>query len=194
MFRNIEHHFIQWKNNLDKKPLIVRGPRQVGKTYSIRNLGASFEYFLEINFEEHQNIKTFFDGDLSPQAICEKLSLYFKKSIISGKTLLFFDEIQSCEGALRSLRFFYEKMPDLHVVSAGSLLEFALADIPSYGVGRLSYLFMYPLSFEEFLIAKGEKKLQKLIDNASFNNPIEDVFHKKLIGYFKTFLVLGGMP
>ncbi len=117
--RAIDKELLEWKNDPDHKVLMVSGARQVGKTYSVRKLGETFKYFLELNFEEFPNTKVFFQDSLNPFEICEKLSAYFDVPIIPGETLLFFDEIQSCTGALKSLRFFYEKMQQLHVVSAG---------------------------------------------------------------------------
>ncbi len=143
MKRAVDRELKSWKNDPDRKAMLIRGARQVGKTYTVRKLGETFETFLEINFEEHPQTKSFFDGSLNPLEICEKLSIYFGAKIIPEETLLFFDEIQSCPNALKSLRFFYEKMQDLHVVAAGSLLEFTISEIPSFGVGRIRSLFMY---------------------------------------------------
>ncbi|MCX6346992.1 MAG: AAA family ATPase, partial [Actinobacteria bacterium] len=134
MQRFFLNNLLDWKENPDRKALLVRGARQVGKTYIIRELGKTFSHFLEINFEMDHATANFFNDSLDPVQIIEKLSLYYGTPIVDGKTLLFFDEIQACPQALRSLRFFYEKMPKLHVASAGSLLEFAIAQIPSFGV------------------------------------------------------------
>ena len=117
-----------------------------------------------------------------------------KIPVIPGKTLLFFDEIQSCIPAISSLRFFYEKLPSLHLIAAGSLLEFALEALPSFGVGRVRTLFMYPFSFDEFLIAINETDLQEIKRKSSAVKPVNEVLHKKLISLLKRFLVLGGMP
>ena len=111
-----------------------------------------------------------------------------------GETLLFFDEIQSCPQAISSLRFFYEKMPELHVVAAGSLLEFALQSLPSYGVGRVRSLFLYPFSFDEFLYAVGEERLLEAKRKANSQHPLPDLLHRKLLDLLKKFLVSGGMP
>ncbi len=154
MKRNIEKKLLKWKNEEGRKVLLLRGARQVGKTYSIRKLGKNFKHYIEVNFELDQDIGLFFERSLSPKQICEKLSLYYNQPIIPGKTLLFFDEIQVCKNAIKSLRFFYEKMPDLHVIAAGSLLEFAISEISSFGVGRIQSIFMFPLTFDEFLIVR----------------------------------------
>jgi len=194
MKRNIDKDLQEWRDLKDRKSLLIRGARQIGKTFSIRQLGQTFQYLLEVNFEEDKEVKIFFDGSLNPSGIIEKLSAYYAIPVIPDKTLLFFDEIQACPEAITSLRFFHEKIPELHVVGAGSLLEFALSEIPSLGVGRLSNLFMYPLSFFEFLEAENETGLIKMIVRSDYNNPLDDVFHKRLINRFKTYLIIGGMP
>lgn len=194
MDRTIDKYLLEWKEEPSRKVMLLRGARQVGKTYSIRKLGESFQHFLEINFEEERDLRTVFQGSLSPADLCEKLSAFFSVPIIPGETLLFFDEIQACPEALSSLRFFHEKMPELHVIAAGSLLEFALSEIPSQGVGRISSLFMYPMSFTEFLTANGAKPMMDLVSKTYGQCPVDDVFHKKLIDYLKTYLLTGGMP
>ncbi len=192
--RSIDNELLKWKDKADRKPLLLRGARQVGKTATIRNLAKNFYNFLEINFEEDKRIHTIFESNLSPNEICENLSAIYNVSIIPGKTLLFFDEIQSCLPAIQSLRFFYEKMPELHLISAGSLLEFALSEIPSFGVGRIRSMFMYPLSFNEFLGALQEEKLLEFKKKASPENPLQIALHEKLLRYLKKFIFLGGMP
>lgn len=174
--------------------MLLRGARQVGKSTSVRELAKNFEYFLEINFEEQKRVHSLFEGDLSPRELCDNLSVMYNIPFVAGKTLLFFDEIQACIPAISSLRFFYEKLPDLHVIAAGSLLEFALSELPSFGVGRVRTLFIYPFSFDEFLHAFGEKLLLKAKQNASPEYPLHEAVHRKLLNYLKHFLVLGGMP
>lgn len=162
----------------------------MGKTFSMRVLGKSFKYFLEVNFEEDRAVRAIFKESLNPHYLSEKLSAYFSVPIVPGQTLLFFDEIQACPDALSSLRFFHEKMPDLHVAAAGSLLELVLSKLPSYGVGRIQSLFMYPMSFDEYLDALGE---QVLIDMKNREN-VDQLFHNKLIDYLKVFYLIGGLP
>ncbi|MCK5058693.1 MAG: ATP-binding protein [Candidatus Aminicenantes bacterium] len=194
MERKIDNELTNWKQDKNRKVLLVRGARQVGKTYSIRKLGESFKNFVEVNFEETPEIKTFFKKSLNPLELCEKLSIYFATPIKAGETLLFFDEIQACPDALKSLRFFYEKMPELHVIAAGSLLEFAIEEIPSFGVGRIRSLFMYPMTFSEYLIAAGEERMEKAIQNASPKNPLSPVIHEIILDKIKVFQLMGGMP
>jgi len=190
MRRNVDNSLIEWKKSERRKVLLLRGARQVGKTYSCRFLGKSFKHFLEINFEEDRAVRKIFKESLNPFRLCEKLSAYFSIPIVSGKTLLFFDEIQACPDALSSLRFFYEKMPALHVAAAGSLLEIALSKLPSYGVGRIQSLFMYPMSFDEYLDALGEHALIEMKNSKN----VEEIFHDKIIEYLKTFYLIGGLP
>ena len=192
--RNIDKELLNWKEDAERKPLLVRGARQVGKSSSIRKLAENFDSFLEVNFEEHKRVHSLFDGDLTPQVLCENLSVMFDMEIVPGKTLLFFDEIQSCLPAISSLRFFYEKMSELHVVAAGSLLEFALAEIPSFGVGRIRSIYMYPLSFDEFLLGMGQVKLLEIKRKASAQKPLAVPIHEKLLDLLKKFLIIGGMP
>ena len=195
LYRNIDNELLAWSKEPDRKVLLLRGARQVGKSSSVRHLSKKFQYFLEVNFEEDKESCSFFEkGSLSPQPICELLAVKYGTPIIPGQTLLFFDEIQSCIPAISSLRFFYEKMPDLHVIAAGSLLEFALEEIPSFGVGRITSMFMYPFSFYEFLQASGENLLLKAIREANLDNPLHEVIHTKSVELFKRFLLIGGMP
>jgi uncharacterized protein len=192
--RAIESELNKWKHDSDRYPLLIRGARQVGKSSLIRNFGKGFDNFIEVNFELDSNVSKAFTADLNPQRICTQLSVLYNKPIIAGKTLLFFDEIQLCLPAISALRFFYEQMPDIHVIAAGSLLEFALADLPSYGFGRVHSMFLYPFSFNEFLSAAGEIMLQKTISEAAPNNPLPESIHIKALDWYKRFLILGGMP
>ena len=192
--RDIDKALQTWKSDLFRKPLLLRGARQVGKSFAVRNLARSFDHFIEVDFEAQRDLHSLFDSSLNPASICEQLSLIYEVPIVSGKTLLFFDEIQGCLNAISSLRYFYEKMPDLHIISAGSLLEFALQDLSSFGVGRVRSLFVYPFSFTEFLLACGQTQIAKLIKNASATHPIPDLVHKKIITSYKRFMAIGGMP
>ena len=192
--RIVDNELLAWKNEKKRKVLLLRGARQVGKSSSVRNLAEKFEYFLEVNFEKDRKARSLFDGDLNVKEICGNLSVLFKCPIIPDKTLLFFDEIQSCRNAISSLRFFYEDYPELHLIAAGSLLEFALEELPSFGVGRIRSIFMYPLSYREFLAACGENALWGKVCEASHEKPLFEPFHKKCSDYLKKFLIVGGMP
>jgi len=139
-------------------------------------------------------VKQIFARYSNPRQICDELALFYNKRIEAGKTLLFFDEIQACTDAISALRFFYEDYPELHLIAAGSLLEFALEELPSFGVGRIETLFMYPLSFSEFMNATGADFLNDAIKKAFPNKPLASYIHEKAIEHFKRFLVIGGMP
>ena len=192
--RSIDDLLLTWKKDTDRKPLLVRGARQVGKSSAVTNLGAHFDHFLNINFEKNKQLQALFESDLDVKEICATLSVQFKKPVIPGKTLLFFDEIQCCPNAIRSLRYFYEDYPDLHVIAAGSLLEFALEELPTFGVGRIDSIFIYPFSFQEFMYACGEELLWREVCNSSPAKPLFSIFHDKLLNLMKKFLLIGGMP
>jgi predicted AAA+ superfamily ATPase len=192
--RDIERELNKWKDETDRFPLLMRGARQVGKTSLIKQFGKQFEYFIELNLELNPEIGKVFEVSREPHKICEELSLIYNTPIEPGKTLLFIDEIQSNLLAISSLRFFYELFPELHVIAAGSLLEFALSELPSFGVGRIHSLFLYPFSFNEFLQAMGESKLLDAIKNAKPEKPLSELVHTKAINLFRRFVILGGMP
>ena len=192
--RSIDNVFLSWKTDPDRKPLLIRGARQVGKSSAVEHFGTHFEHFITINFERNKNLRALFDDDLDVKEICQKLSVQFKKPIVPEKTLLFFDEIQACPNAIMSLRYFYEDYPELHVIAAGSLLEFALEELPTFGVGRIDSLFMYPFSFQEFMIANGEELLWNEVCKSSPEKPLFPVFHEKCLELLKKYLIIGGMP
>jgi len=192
--RKIDSDLDTWANSWIRMPLLLRGARQVGKTTSVRNFSQNFDNFVEINFEKNKKAHKVFEGDLIPSEICRNLSYLVGKPIVAGKTLLFFDEIQACKPAIEALRFFCEDLPELHVIAAGSLFEFALEEITSFGVGRIHSLYMYPFSFSEFLEGFNETMLVDLIENSNETNPISEAVHQKLLNYLKIFLIIGGMP
>ena len=194
MERRINDFLEEWRKKPERRSLLVRGARQVGKTYSIRQLGREFDHFVEVNFEETSAVGSVFEESLDPKRIVEWLSAYFATPIIPGKTLLFLDEIQACPKALSALRFFHEKMPELHVVAAGSLLEFALEKIPSQGVGRIESLFMFPFTFREFVEAQGEAGLFSFVDRADSTHPVDSLFHQKLVDKMRMYQLIGGLP
>jgi predicted AAA+ superfamily ATPase len=194
--RNIDEILLTWSREKppDRKPLLLRGARQVGKSSALRQLGKQFKYFVEINFDENKEVQSFFDSSLTPQEICEQLALYYHTPIIPGETLLFFDEIQSCQPALAKLRYFFEKYAELHVAAVGSLLEFVLEEIPSFGVGRIRSLFIYHFSFDEFLYALNEGELFEAVKLASPEKPLAAPIHQQILSRLKIFLICGGMP
>lgn len=194
MRRSVLTSLLQWKQSDNRKVLLLRGARQVGKTFIVRELGKTFPVFVEVNFERDTEVAGFFTQNLDPKRIVQELSVFYGKPIRSNETLLFFDEIQSCPRAIQALRFFYEDLPELHVIAAGSLLEFALAELPSFGVGRIRSMFMYPMSFSEFLLAHQMDQYVELMNQASADQPLNPVFHAKLIDYYRKFQLTGGMP
>lgn len=192
--RNIDVELLEWKDNPMRKPLLLRGARQVGKSSAVRHFGKEFQFFAEVNFERHKTVKTFFQGDIDIRLIVQKIAIYINVPIEEGKTLLFLDEIQECPEAIMALRFFKEDYPGLHVIAAGSLLEFTLQELPTFGVGRIHTLFMYPMTFDEFLNANNENGLISMKKQADSQHPLDAAFHEKLIEYFRIYLWVGGMP
>jgi len=177
-----------------RKPLLLRGARQVGKSTAVRQLGKQFENFVEINLEKQPSFIQFFQGDLDVKRIVPQLSAMVGKPIVAGQTLLFIDEIQASAEAIMALRFFKEDMPDLHVIAAGSLLEFALETLPTFGVGRIHSMFVYPMTFDEFLTACGEQLLLEARNNATAKTPLALPLYERLVGLFRSYMLVGGMP
>ena len=192
MDRDIYKELLQWKEGKNRKPLLLRGARQVGKSWLIRRLGQEFESFIEINFEEHPEVKVFFENSIEPNQILVNLSNYFGIRIIPGKTLVFFDEIQICPRAINSLRYFYEKIPELHLTGAGSLIEFALSEI-SVPVGRIEFIYVCPMNFGEFLVASGRRDLREMLFVNGLK-PIPAPVHKILLEHLRNYVLVGGMP
>jgi predicted AAA+ superfamily ATPase len=175
--RELQAALSDWRASPNRKVLLLRGARQVGKTFLARQLGKTFRHFLEINFQESGFAKEFFSPqDLNPEAIVAKLQAYYGVPIKDEETLLFFDEIQACPSAISALRFFHEKRPSLHVLAAGSLLEFALAELPSFGVGRIQSMFLHPVTFKEFLLSTAQRGLAEILNTATVENKQLDPF------------------
>jgi len=195
MKRDIYKYLQNWKNDNTRRPLLVRGARQVGKTYIINYFGnKDFANVIVLNFERNPEYKEIFTN-LDPKEILERISLFTGSKITIGETLIFLDEIQECVEAIMSLRYFYEELPELHIIGAGSLLEFALntKDL-RMPVGRVQYLYMYPLSFREFLHALGEEVLYNYISDISNIKKIPDAIHNKLNELLRKYFLVGGMP
>lgn len=192
--RNIDAALLAWAKSSNHKPLLLRGARQVGKSTAVRHLGEQFENFVEINFDKQKSFHALFSGDLDAHMIASQIANLVGRHVSPGKTLLFFDEVQACPNAILSLRFFAEDYPQLHVIAAGSLLEFALAELPTFGVGRLKSLFLFPMSFDEFLMATGQSGLIAERLKSSPNSPLHEVFYKKLVQQFRNYIMIGGLP
>ena len=192
--RFIDALLLEWKNSSSLKPLLLRGARQVGKSWAVKHLGESFTYYLEVNFEKRPDIKDVFERVHEVHDLANNLSLLYNVPVVAGQTLLFLDEVQDCPAAIKSLWAFKEDFPQLHVVAAGSLLEFALQDLPSFGVGRIRSLFVYPFSFDEFLVAEGKSSWVKAKQQADSKKPLLTALHNDLVQHYRTFLMVGGMP
>ena len=193
MKRIIDHFLLQWKQDSLRQSLLLRGARQVGKTYAVRKLGATYPDFVEINFELRTDAQGIFEKNLDPNRILRELSLIARKSITPGKTLLFLDEIQIVPKAITALRYFYEMLPELHVIAAGSLLDFAIEQtgIP---VGRVQSLYMHPVSFIEYLVASGENLIVDEIMNHPIKHEMGAVVHERILDLLGEYLAIGGMP
>lgn len=190
MKRDLYENLTRWKTSKNRVPLILRGARQVGKSWIVKEFAKCFLNFVEINFEEDKRAMAFFEGDLHIPEILRKLSLYKSQKIVAGETLLFFDEIQECPNCIQALRFFKEKFPELHVIATGSLIDFILDEI-GMPVGRVQFLYLYPLSFGEYLTAIQQEDLRtSLIENPS----LDIAFHPILLEHLKNYLWMGGMP
>jgi predicted AAA+ superfamily ATPase len=193
--RRIDDELLAWSKEENRKVMLLRGARQVGKSSAVRNLSKSFKRYVEINFEDaDEQVKELFKPGVSPQEICMKLSVLTLTPIVPGETLLFLDEIQGYVPAISKLRYFYEQYPELHVIAAGSLLEFALEELSSFGVGRIRSLFMYPFSFEEFLRASGKGVWAQAVREATPQKPIFEGLHLQIVNQLHTFNLIGGMP
>lgn len=193
MKRLINYHLNEWKKDPYRMPLLLRGARQVGKTFSVRELGKSFDQFIEINLEETPEAHAVFEKNLDPERMIAELSTIMQKPITPGITLLFIDEIQIVPRAITALRYFYEKMPALHVIAAGSLLDFAIEQV-GIPVGRVQSLYMFPLSFVEFLAALNYTLLIEAILSHDPAKEISSVIHNKALTLLGDYLALGGMP
>jgi len=183
-----------WKTNSRRKPLVIRGARQVGKSYLVEAFSAQyFDNLVEINFEVSDAASLF--SDKTPKKIVPRLELLTGCKIIPGKTLLFLDEIQMAPEVFACLRYFHEQMPDLHIIAAGSLLEFVLDQHDfSMPVGRIEYLHLGPMTYEEFLTASGKSHLSEFLGNYHINMDIPNPIHEQLLDALREFLVIGGMP
>lgn len=192
MKRSIDYFLTAWKTSPLRQPLLLRGARQVGKTYAARTLGTTFTSFVELNFEHWPEAKLIFDKKLDPKSMIQDIYALTGQAITPGETLLFLDEIQAAPNAIIALRYFYEMMPELHVLAAGSLLDFAIEQV-GMPVGRVSSLYMYPLSFIEFASTL-EPHVVELILNHHVDKEMTPVIHDKFLGLIGQYLAIGGLP
>ena len=195
MQRLCYERLIEWKNDPYRKPLILEGVRQCGKTYLLSEFGSkNYDDVAYFNFEEDTNLCSHFDQDLDPHRILEELSLLIRRPIVPGKTLIILDEIQFCGRALTSLKYFCEDAPEHHVVCAGSLLGIKLSKPHSFPVGKVNRIRMYPMNFFEFLLANGEDMLCNYLRELPIAEKVPETIEAKLIGYLRLYYVIGGMP
>lgn len=195
MKRQIIEQLRQWKHSKSRKPLILQGARQVGKTYALTTFGAAeYENVAYLNFENSLQLHDLFSGSLKPQDIIKVLSIELSMNITAGKTLIIFDEVQACPAALNSLKYFNESANEYHICAAGSLLGVTLANTRGFPVGKVDFLHLYPLSFEEFLTAKEEDKLVEYLKDIKKAEPLPTILHEKLLKFYKEYLYVGGMP
>ena len=186
--RNALSALLQWKNNTKHKPLILRGARQVGKTSLIREFAKQFKCFVELNLEREKNLNLFEMDDVND--ILNAAFLLTNTMPVEQSTLLFIDEIQESPKAIQQLRYFYEERPDIYVIAAGSLLEFALKEVPSFPVGRIEYLYLHPLNFQEFLEGMGQEQALKALNQV----PLPEYAQPSLLALFNNYAIIGGMP
>ncbi len=189
MQRKALKELLKWKENPNRKPLILRGARQVGKTTLIKQFSSNYKQYIYLNLEKPEDIVYFEDLD-NVKDIIGAIFLKFELNYDASNTLFFIDEIQESPKAIALLRYFYEEYPELHIISAGSLLEFSLSQIKSFPVGRVSFMYLFPLNFEEFLNAKGKTNALDVLNQI----PLPSTAHSTLLDYFHDYAIIGGMP
>lgn len=194
MKRNAILELVQWKNSPERKPMVLRGARQVGKTWLMKEFGQNYyDNYVYFNFDEEDELKSIFETNKNPHRIIELLSMISDEKIEPEKTLIIFDEIQECPEALNTLKYFKEKANEYHVIAAGSLLGTLLAKPKSYPVGMVNLLDIYPLTFDEFLDAI-DSGLYAYYESVQKGQVIEEIFHQRLLDVFNYYLIIGGMP
>ena len=194
MKRNAIEDLVKWKSAEERKPMVLKGARQVGKTWLMKEFGRNYyENYVYFNFDEEDELKSIFNTNKNPQRIIELLSMISGTKILPGETLIIFDEIQECPEALNTLKYFKEKANDYHVIAAGSLLGTLLAAPKSYPVGMVNILDIYPLTFDEFLEAT-DPVLYSYYSTIVKEQQIEEIFHNRLLEAYNLYLIVGGMP
>jgi len=192
--RNAIEDLIKWKSSEERKPMVLKGARQVGKTWLMKEFGKNYyNSYVYFNFDEEDELKSIFEVNKNPYRIIELLSMIAGEKIIPGETLVIFDEVQECPEALNSLKYFKEKANDYHVIAAGSLLGTLLAKPKSYPVGMVNLLDIFPLTFDEFLEALDEP-LYAYYCSIEKEQHIEEIFHNRLLEAYNYYLIIGGMP
>jgi uncharacterized protein len=183
----------EWKESKNRKPLIIQGARQVGKTWLMKEFGRrEFETVVYLNFESSSRLKELFVADFNIERIIASIEIEANQKIILSKTLLLFDEVQEAEKGLTALKYFYEQAPEYYIIAAGSLLGISMQKKNSFPVGKVDFIKLYPLSFREFLLNLGEEKLYAQLVTSNFE--ILTLFHQKLVEYLRLYYFIGGMP
>ncbi|MBQ1552643.1 MAG: ATP-binding protein [Clostridia bacterium] len=194
MYRKAIQSLINWKSDEERKPLVLKGARQVGKTWLMKEFGEKYyDSFVYFNFDEEDELRSVFETNKDPRRIIELLSIIAGEKIFPGKTLIVFDEIQECPAALNALKYFKEKANEYHVIAAGSLLGTLLAAPKSYPVGMVNLLDVCPLTFDEFLCAT-DPSLFDYYESIRKDLQIEEIFHNRLLDAYNNYLIIGGMP
>ena len=194
MYRKIMENLISWKNDDNRKPLILRGARQVGKTFILKQFGEdNYDGVAYFNFDHDKELYNLFENTKDPTRILEQLAFIYGKAIIPGKTLIIFDEIQECPNALNALKYFEEEAREYHIISAGSLLGIRLSHT-SFPVGKVDFLDMYPMTFTEFLEADNCRNLVEYMDSIEQIENIPTIFYDRLVEKLKAYFIIGGMP
>lgn len=192
--RSAISELIRWKDSAERKPMVLKGARQVGKTWLMKEFGQNYyDNFVYFNFDEEDELKSIFESNKNPHRIIELLSMICGEKIKPEKTLIIFDEIQECPEALNTLKYFKEKANEYHVIAAGSLLGTLLAKPKSYPVGMVNLLDIYPLTFDEFLEAT-DPGLYAYYESIEKDQQIEEIFHNRLLEAYNYYLIIGGMP
>lgn len=195
MKRDIYKALDDWKSSNRRKPLIINGARQVGKTHALKHFGqTSYKSIAYLNFEKEEKLSQYFEGTLDPKQLIRTLCIHTNIDIEPSNTLILFDEIQECPKALNSLKYFCEEANEYHIAAAGSLLGVKTANDKGFPVGKVNFLHMYPLTFFEFLSALGHKKLRELLGDSCLQKPIPGPIHEQLLQILKLYFFVGGMP
>jgi predicted AAA+ superfamily ATPase len=195
MKRDIYAKLLTWKSSSRRKPLLLQGARQTGKTFILKEFGRN-EYVNSVycNFEEDPGLEQFFQRDLNPERILAELSIYMNLDIRPQDDLIIFDEIQISNRALNALKYFAEQKTDVHMAAAGSLLGVKMSGPGSFPVGKVNFLQLYPMTFMEFITAMGETRYRKLLENVDAFVPLTEAFHIHLIDLLRSYYFVGGMP
>ena len=196
MFREIKKDLIKWKDSSRRKPLLLTGVRQCGKTYAVEEFAKEqFDSYVYLNFEETETLNAIFDYDLDVKRILSEIEHALKEKIMPGRTLLFLDEIQACPRAITSLKYFCEKMGELHIIAAGSLLGVAIkSEQVSFPVGKVNRMQLYPMSFREFAIARGQTDIIEVLEDWPADRPVPDLYAVPMDRLLKEYFIVGGMP